>query len=240
MAVLALAATAAADGFTITRKAKVGDIQKLTMKADADINGAAAQVNATWTEKITDVQPDGTYTVQHNQVELKVNALGNETDVPPGDPLVTIFKATGEVSKIVGDANVASPGAYRMANLEVLFDPGKPINVGDAWSHAFPADTALGTVAAKGDYKLLGEEKIGNYNTLKIQFSVKELAPAPAKPATGGAAGAAIQTDAAGSEGTLWIDKTDGSLVKAQMKWINAPVPPSPVPINATLTIDRA
>ncbi|AIE86175.1 hypothetical protein [Fimbriimonas ginsengisoli] len=225
LAVIALStvAFAAVDGFSVARKAKKDEVHKYSMKADVDYSGVPVVVNATISEKVTDVAADGAYTLEQMQVDGKVTINGSTSDMPGGPPTSMIYKANGEVSKILGDKAQATGGAYRMANLGLLVDPGKALAVGDAWTFDVKADKTLGTVAAKADFKLLGEEKIGTHDTLKVKATVKETeGDAPAT-----------------SDGTMWIDKADGSMIKTEVKWTNAPFPGSPAPLNATVKIER-
>lgn len=224
LALLALSTIAlAADGFTVGWKPKEGDAYRYTMKADLDLGGNPIPLTATLTEKITKVETDGSYTVESSQIEGKVSLNGKEQDIPNGSPTSIIFKASGEVSKVVGDASAATPNSYRMANLSMIFDPGKPVAVGDAWFHEIKPDAATGAVGIRADYKLIGEEKIGAIDTLKIKATLKET--------TGDVPGS--------SDETVWVDKANGSTVKIEAKWVNAPVPGTLSPVSATVKIDR-
>lgn len=224
LAVIALSAMAmaAVDGFTIARKPKEGDTHKYRMNADVDMGGLAITVKGLLMEKITKVDTDGSYTQEETQVELKAVVAGQEQDVQSSGSSSMVYHPSGEVRKIEGSEG--TPESYRMANLGIIYDPGKPVSVGDAWNYDVKANKDTGAVAAKAEFKLLGEEKVGTRDTLKIKALVKE---------TGGDAPAT-------SDGTVWIDKTDGSLVKSEAKWTNAPFPGAGGQlINATVKMSR-
>lgn len=223
LAALTTAALAATDAVTLVRKPKKDEVHKYSMKADIDVNGLQVSVIATTQEKTTDVAEDGSYTVEEMLVDGKTTAAGQEKDLAGGPPSSMIYKTNGIISKINGDAKQATSNAYRMANLSLLYLPDKAVNVGDAWTYDVKADKATGAVAAKGEFKLLGDEKVGTHDTWKIKATIKETeGDTPSS-----------------SDGTVWIDKADGSMVKNEVKWVNAPFPGIQVPVNATVKIER-
>jgi len=83
-------------------------------------------------------------------------------------------------------------------------------------------DKKTGVVPAKGEFKLVAEEKLGAHDALKIKATVKE---------TSG-------DNPAASDGFVWIDKKDGSMLKTEVKWTNAPVPGVGFPVAATVKIE--
>jgi hypothetical protein len=225
LAVIALSAVAmaAVDGFSVARKPKEGDTHKYRMTADVDLGGVPITVKGLLSEKVTKVETDGSFTQEETQIELKATVAGQETDIPSSGSSTMIYLPTGEVKSIAGDEGKAE--SYRMANLGIIYDPGKPLNVGDAWSFDIKANKDTGAVDAKADFKLLGEEKVGDVDTLKIKATVKE---------TSGATPAS-------SDGTVWISKADGSLIKSEAKWVNAPFPGAQGQlINATVHLEAA
>ena len=222
LAVLATAtAFAAVDGFSVARKPKEGEEIRFRMTGDVDFGGVAITLKGLVSEKVTKVEADGAYKVEQAQIELKANIGGQEQDLPSGGATTTSFAKDGNVKEITGEQ--ANPDAYRLANLGLMIDPGKTINVGDTWTYEVKPDAKTGAVAAKAEYKLLGEEKVGEWDTLKIKATVKET--------TG--------TEPASSDGTTWISKADGSMVKSESKMVNAPFPGAPAPITATLKMER-
>jgi len=225
LAIIALSAVAmaAVDGFSIARKPKEGDTHKYKMTADVDISGLPISVKGLLSEKVTKVEADGSFTQEETQIELKAVINGAEQDIPSSGSSTMVYLPSGEIKSIAGDEGKAE--SYRMANLALVYNPGKALNVGDTWSYEIKANKDTGAVAAKADYKLLGEEKVGTVDTLKIQATVKETAgDAPAS-----------------SDGTVWISKEDGSAIKSDAKWVNAPFPGAQGQlINATVHLERA
>lgn len=223
IAVVAISATALAitDGFRISRKPKEGETIKYRMTADVDFGGMAIKAKFLVAEKVTKVEADGTYKVEQNRLEGKVDVNGQEQDAPGGGASTTTYAANGEVKEVTGDNTTGD--TYRMANLGVLIDPAKDLAINDTWTYEGKADKKTGAVAVKGEFKLLGEEKIGEWDTLKVKATLKE---------TEG-------TDPASSDGTIWINKADGTAVQMESKWVNFPFPGAPAPINATVKMVR-
>jgi hypothetical protein len=223
LAALSAVALAAVDGITLARKPKKDEVHKYAMKADVDFGGIPVVVTATLQEKVVDVADDGTYTLEQTQIEGKASINGTDRDLGGGSPSRMAFKANGEVSKLLGDAATTNANAYRMANLGLTYFPDKAVNVGDTWSFDIKSNKETGAVAGKAEFKLVGEEKVANHDTYKIKTIVKETeGDTPAS-----------------SDGNVWVDKVDGSMVKTEVKWVNAPFPGAPAPLNATVKIDR-
>ena len=72
------------------------------------------------------------------------------------------------------------------------------------------------------DYKVLGEETVDGVATWKVSRTMKELE------------GESIAT----ADGTVWINKADGTLVKQVDVWKNAPVPNAQAPVDGTFTLE--
>lgn len=223
LAALAVTASAFAvvDGLSVARKPKEGEQIRYRMAADVEYGGMALKAKFLVTEKTVKVDSDGSFKLEQAQLEGKLDMNGQEQDIPTGGPTTTVYTKEGDVKEITGDQT--SPDTYRLANLGVLHDPGKTLSVGDTWTYEIKGDAKTGAVPAKAEYKILGEEKVGSWDTLKVKSTIKE----------------SEGTDPASSDGTIWISKADGSTVKMDVKWVNAPFPGAPGPINATVKMDR-
>ena len=221
VAALSVAAWAVQDGINLKRTAKVGDSITFKLKADVEVGGMEANFTAKVVEKVTKVESNGNYTVESSQKEGKIQFGGQEMEAPESTQTFT-YKATGEVLDIKADSVDSS--VYRMANLQAFVVPDKALKTGDEWPVEVKKDEKTGAVALKGTYKIDGEEKVGDYDCFRVKFSLKET--------EGG-------DSAASADGTSWISKKDGTLVKADGKWNNAPFPGAPGPINAKVTMTR-
>jgi len=221
MATLAQCAFVTDDTYAIKRTPMVGAVAKFIMTGDFQVNGGQGQIIATVSEKVTAVDKDGNFTVEQSQIEASGTFEKEKIETPSRNPISLTYKPNGQVTSIKGD--LIDANSYRMENLGALVDPGKQVAINDVWTSESKADKDLGTVAVKAIYKLIGEEKIGNVDTLKIQATVKETEGD--KPAE--------------NEFTEWISKTDGSMIQLQAKWTNAPFPDISYPVTATIKLSR-
>ena len=219
LAVAALA-VAAQDGWTLKRAPKEGEELKFRMKASIDFQGTDFSFAALIKEKVLRVEADGTYTVESDQLEGKASFAGQEVDVPSQGATISVYKPAGDVVEIRGADTSAS--AYRMANLNNIYYPEKPIKVGESWTKEIKADTKTGALDATATYKLLAEEKVGSHDTLKIEAKVTEKG-----------------NDGASAEFTAWLSKTDFGIVKMTGDWKNAPLAGAPGPVNAKVEMNR-
>jgi hypothetical protein len=141
-------------------------------------------------------------------------------DVPDQAASVTVYKAGGEVVELRGSETSAN--GYRMANLNNLFEPAGEIKPGDTWTKEIKGDTKTGSVDATAKFKFIGEEKVGSKDAIKIEANFAEKSG-----------------DGAKSDYTIWLDKTDFSMLKTTGKWVNVPMASAPAPLNGTIEINR-
>ncbi|MFZ4506840.1 MAG: hypothetical protein ACOYON_03995 [Fimbriimonas sp.] len=204
--------------FTLKFVTKKDEVVKYTIKADVEVSGTQASFTGKVIEKTTEVKEDGTYSIETSNAEGKVVFGGQEMEMPAQAPTVTVYKANGDLAEIRGEG--ADGGAYRMTAISMMRWPGKAVKVGDEWTSEWKSDTKTGIVAGKATLKVLGEEKVGDWDCLKISLNSKET-----------------EGDTpAGNEGIYWVAKEDGKTCKLETKWKNAPFPGAPGPIDAKVT----
>lgn len=226
---LALLATAtafaasqeAAMGYALKRMPKVGDSFTYKLTVAADFGGQSVNFTGTTIEKIIKVEDNGNYHVESVEKNMKVKFADQEMEIPEQPASTSIYKANGALIEMKGEQ--VDSNSYRLANMSTLIAPEKPVKVGDKWTQETKADAKTGLAAAKADYEVLGAEKVGSYDTVKLKFSYKE---------TEG-------SEPSSSEGTVWINVKDGSLVKADATVKNAPLPGAPGPADMKFTIER-
>jgi len=211
-------AFAAQDAITLKFAPKEGTTLNYKMNASIDAGGATVTVAANVTNKVTKVDANG-YTIAATQSNLKINFNGQEMDQPDSSDTTT-YKSNGEVVEVT--AEQTSDSTYRVAELTNFVYPDKAVKVGDTWTYKVQPDDKKGLVAATADYKVDSTEKIGTHDTFKIKLTYKE----------DGASGAE-------SDGYVWIDTTDGSMVKSTSTWTNVPLGPGGG-VNGTVTVERA
>jgi hypothetical protein len=219
---IGLAALAVADGFDLKRIPQTGSAIKYTMSVEFLANGGKGTISATLLEQIADVDKDGNFTVQQTQIDATGTFEGENFDIPARSPISMTYKPNRLLSKIQGD--LIDVNSYRVENLATIVAPEKPVNVGDEWLGEIKEDKALGTRPVKFEYKLVGEEKVADVDTLKIKASGRE----------------ADGQNPAQHDFTMWISKTDGAMIQLESKWTNAPFPGISSPVSATIKITKA
>ncbi len=207
---------------SLKRTAKEGDTFTYKIKADLDFQGMSAQFTSKMTEKVVKIAADGTITSESSQAETKVKLGDEEMDAPDsGGTQTSIFKPNGEIVEMKGD--MVDANAYRVAYMNSFFAPETAVKEGDSWEKKIAADSKTGMVAAVAKYKVEKAEKVGAYDTFLLTYEYKE--------STGDAP--------ASSSGKVWVNTKDGSLVKFEGEWKNAPIAGAPMPISAKVFIER-
>ncbi len=213
-----VAASIQAQGINIHRVPKEGDSITFDMKGSIELGSQSLSFDMTSLERVAKVEASGNFTIEQTEQGLKIN----DQQIPvTGKPQSTVYKPTGEVATILG-SDIGGE-AYRMNNLTVILDPGKPVAIGDTWSRTIKGDPQIGSIDFKADYKVLGEEQMDGIDAIKLKCNIKETAGQ--RPES--------------SDGIAWISKADGSLVRLETKWTAAPIPGLPEPANATIVISR-
>jgi hypothetical protein len=193
-----LSAVFLATGFTlrdpvaIKRIPKVNDSTSLTMEVRMTMSdGQEGHITARMADSVTAVdQAAGTYTI----LETESDVTFNDAPVSSDSHTTQIQKFTGEVISITGDALGADP--YRLQDLIQPYFPSAPLNVGDVFTQDIKS-TNPGAVPIHVDGKLIALEKVGSFDTAKLEETVKE---------TGKARGSA--------HSFIWVNIADGALVK--------------------------
>jgi flagellar basal body L-ring protein FlgH len=218
LSVLALAQ----DAVSLKRTAKVGDVIKFTLKADLTMSNFEGSYTGLLTEKVTKIDENGNIWIEGVSSDGKVTFGGNEIPINDVTAVTTVYKPTGEVVEVKASGQ-SQGNEGRVAAMQTLYIPDKPVKVGDTWETEIKPDAKLGTVALKGAFKVEAAEKVDNYDTFRIKASVKETS------------GDTPWT----SDSTVWLNTKDGSLVKASGTWKNAPLGPAGAITDATFTMTR-
>ena len=135
-----------------------------------------------------------------------------KTDGPTGCP-VKLGGPNGEIicaangSYLPSQENEGSMAA-RFGNMNALVLPEKPIRIGESWRHEIKADVKTGAWPAKSTYKLLGKERIDNWDAYKIAVDYHET--------TGD------EWEQLSATGIKWISVEDGMLVQEELQ-VKAP-----------------
>jgi hypothetical protein len=194
------------DPITIKRVPVVGVKVNFAMDGTLNVNGMDVTISGKGTEKVTAVDPNGTFTTESTQSDVMFN--GSPIPVPD-TPVKQVEKLDGE---IVSLAAPEQGGGNPMRFQEIIqsYLPAAPLNVGDSFTLDVKS-SAEGAIPLHVDGKLVGLEKVGAWDTAKLDEVVKET--------SGGA-------DAASVHSTIWVDVTDGSPVKQTIDLTNVPLGP--------------
>lgn len=220
------AASAAQPAYSFKPKFTEGELQKVKVTMKGNMSGMAIEMIYFSDEKILKVGEDGAYTEEVKTHDLGITAAGAPIPLYVDTDKTEVRKhtATGE---LIGtddkEANV--PMLRRTGRLGDLPTPAAPIKLGESWSHEYPAVADVSLPAGKITYTFVAEEKVGNWETLKVEMVYTETGVE--KPVT--------------AKGLLWLNKSNFRGVKGDVTVENHPAPPgSPVPqLSAQVLFER-
>ena len=216
--ILAVASASVLAGYSFKRAVKEGDKYSYTLKGDLEVAGMSVTLTGKASEKVTKVEADK-YTIESTQSDTKVNVGGQEM-AQPDRTETEIRTITGKIIELKSEQ--VSPESYRLSNLNAFVTPDKEINIGETWTATFKADEKTGAVDAKTEYKYVGDEKVGDWDTAKVEAVAKETKDSSAQ----------INT-------TYWISKVDGSVVRSVSKLKEVMMAGVPAPLNGTIEQKR-
>lgn len=120
---------------------------------------------------VTGVRSDGKYRVRSTIVSGTVRAMGMEMPVPKTLPTTMVVDQRGRASSVQGPAMTGADltQMMNMGNLPSLgvLLPDHPVRAGDTWSENLPAPMGKGQM--RYDCALLGEERVGGVETVKVK-----------------------------------------------------------------------
>lgn len=210
LVVLAVLASAAPQRtFTLIRTLTLLEVSVYDLKVSisAEDLGQPITFNAKLHEQVTDIKEDGSYVIASSQTDQHLFVGGVEqTGVQDEPPVLTIFTRSGLPINVAGES--ATPSTLRLAIINAIIAPPKPVSVGSGWAIEVEANKETGAVSAEIRYRVTGIEKIGDREVLVVTVKGKEL--------TG--------DDPASSDGTAWIDTSTFQIVKAVSTLKNAPI----------------
>jgi hypothetical protein len=214
--------TAHDDTFNFKGVPKAGDASDYKENVSLTISGQSVTIDTALHQVIDSVTADGGLQITQTESGTVVKVAGQVAPAPEAKPQVLSFLPDGELKEAKVDG--ADGNWYRLFNLSVFIHPDTAVKIGDSWTKVLPANKTTGAVPFKAVYTLVGKEKVGNWNTLKVTYKINET-----------------DTDSpASGEGTLWINADDSQLVKQETKFSNAQFPGGAgTPIDGTSTLER-
>lgn len=219
---VALVATAfAQDSATLKRVAKVGDTLRYSFNADADFGGQRINISAVVTDKVIEVNADGSYAAESVQSDTVLRFGDQEMPMNQESKQVVRYAANGVLLELKGDQ--VDPGTYRLAAMNTFVAPAAAVKVGDKWTWDAKADAKTGTVAAKAEYEVLAFETVNGVATAKIGWTYTENEG----------------NERASMKATAWIEVANGALYKLDADIKGAPITGAPGPVDMTLKLER-
>ncbi|MBX3117827.1 MAG: hypothetical protein KF784_02095 [Fimbriimonadaceae bacterium] len=212
----------AQDSVSLARRPKLEQTIKYQVNVTIDLAGTEAIFSGISTDRVTEINEDGSYSIVTLQSEVRVK-YGERDYAPDPAPAQRVkYSAWGEILDIVGDSERGT--AFRIANMtNIQLDPSKTLKVGEKWSIEIKPSANNDQIGAKMNYELTKLEEVSGMKTAVVKFTYAESSGA----------------QSAKSEGTVWINVADGSLVKSDVKLKNAPYPGSRTPVDAQMTVTR-
>jgi hypothetical protein len=209
----------AADGSVVKFAPKEGTVLKYKLSATFDAGGTSANVTGDITDKVSKVDAAGDVTIERTRGALTVDVGGQTIPVDAGAPTVHVYHPDGTLVEIRGEG--LNAGIYRLETLNMLRFPKEALAVGSTWKVDIASDSKTGVVKASANFKVLGFEKQAGIDSVKISSTIKELEG----------------DQPASSDGTVWVNAADGTIVKYDGTWTNAPVAPAPMPVSGKYSL---
>jgi len=224
---VAVLGAARQESVQLVRKAKVGDVSRVSTvgKAQVDMGGNQMVLDLKGIDKytVTAIAPNGEITQIEQPESVEISMQGQS--MPPNpemlQPSTIVTKPNGMLVSYTKDGGTADTTEGRMHNATTVVFPDTPVKVGDKWSKTFAANAAIGSRPARADYEVLAFETVAGTAVVKIGMTFQEsVAPA-------------LKT-----KGTFWIERSTGDVVKVDGTLDNFPLDETGTAI-ATLTISQ-
>ena len=222
VAMIALAAFASIEDITLKRKPKVGDVGEYKVSAVFTTDQGEVTFAQKRVEKVTEVKPEGNFVMKVTSSETKISFGGQELPDQPETSSTEEIGPDGLLRTVTADTPVDA-NSYRIGNLHALKTPDADSKIGDEIKFEIPADKTKGTPGVKASYKVIGTEKVKDWDTVKLTFTAEE---------TEGDVKSSVK-------GTVWLSTADGSVVKVQEEWKDVQPTGAPFPVNGKYNVER-
>lgn len=169
---------------TLTRVQKVGDVVRHKIEVAAQAGGADATVVREVKLEVKEVKPSGEVTTVLTDLGGKVNAMGQDMDIPPSSPVTVVSDKLGRILKYqrsTDDITITSVMAPEVERLVAMAQdyvlPEKPVKAGDSWQYEV-ANPAVKDTKATIKATFVGIEKLAEAEVRKIKQVVTAQAEA--------------------------------------------------------------
>lgn len=211
----------AATTYSLIRKPKVGEEAVYDFKAVLAFGDLKFTISGKNREKIVKVEEDGSYTMESIQSGVTVETPEDKQTMDDEEKSTLVYGPDRLLKSHAADGEESDAETIRLALLTTVKAPEKPVAIGEKWSATLKSDVKE-TFPVEAKYEVVGTEKVGEWDTIKVSFSSKE---------TGDGKGEA--------SGTIWLNTADFSTVKEDSKIKNAPLSMAPDGVDMTVTSER-
>lgn len=212
---LTSAVCAAQDRIALSYKAHTGQAARYKSEGalSLEAGGNKVTLDIKEVEKVTfgEVAANGNITMERATESSEVTMNGNKLPDSDDDKSQTTLTLRPDGSlvayKSISNGHDDSKTQIRLYIATSPIFTDKSLAAGDKWNREIKSDSDLGLRAAKTDYEVVGLEKIGGVDTVKIKMAYQETEGS--SPLT--------------CNGTLWIEKSSGDAIVADFDIENIP-----------------
>jgi hypothetical protein len=177
----------------------------LTSSFDMGQGPAELLVKMKVSEKVKAVS-DKSVTVESLATDTTISINGSEMDQGATQQPAMSYERGLDTMPVLADQDTSPMARTNRGIMASSFPrPTKPLAVGDSHRWSIKGDQAKGTVDGEGKLTLKGEEKINGIDCWKLDYVYSE----------------SIQTQPTSAIGTLWMAKSDATLIKSVMNFEN-------------------
>ncbi len=174
------------------------------LRLDIDTTPDRFSFLATFKSKVVRVKPNGDYDIETITKDAHFkHGTHDESMSDQSKPTVDTYNMRGEKiasSEDVDPTEDANPGLNSLDSITNDLTPKSPVHLGETWTAVLQPNAKLKRQAGKVNYTLIGREKQGSFQCLKITFKYTETEKDV--PLT--------------SEGYVLVNQSDFSLVKLE------------------------
>ena len=209
------AACVAQEKTTLSYKAKSGQVVRYKESGTITLDAGGMKITFESTETAkqtyTEVAANGNITVEEEteSSETVVNGQKVPDEEDRGKTTVT-YQPNGALvayKNSKGDERDKEHLGVRLYVASTVVFPATAVGPGDKWSHETKGDAALGTRNGKADYEVIGADKVGGVDVLKIKLTYQETEGSPALSV----------------KGTVSVEKSSGDGVASELEYENIP-----------------
>ncbi|MFN3728185.1 MAG: zinc-dependent metalloprotease [Fimbriimonadaceae bacterium] len=200
---------------TLSRKAEVG--REVRYRANVEISASVEgqtitlEMESVSKSKFTAIAENGNLTIERTGESLKMKVMGEDVTVDDDKEVMTMVVTPQNTLVSYRSSERDVKELYTEARLGQSISPAfskDPVGVGDKWEHRFAPNPGLDLPAAIAQFEVLGKEKVGEVDTLKIRMTYNESSGSKPISATS----------------THWIEIASGDGVKSEFDVDNAPL----------------